>query len=148
MVYLDANVFVFAALAADELGDAARQILRKLRGISAKTCCLTMDELAWAVLRREDNAMAVRACRAVLELKDLDIVSVEYGDVWEMARVMENYDLRPRDALHYAVMRRLNEETIITEDIHFKKIGVKRMSIKDFEVLLNQHSSAIPNKII
>ena len=132
MVYLDANVFVFAALAMDGLGDASRRILRNLRGINAKTCCLTLDELAWAVLRRGDNAMAARACRAVLGLRGLDIVSVEYGDVWEMARTMEVLGLRPRDALHYAVMRKLNEETIITEDTHFDKVRVKRISIEDF----------------
>ena len=45
MVYLDANVFVFAALEAGELGNAARHILANLPKVKAKTCCLTLDEL-------------------------------------------------------------------------------------------------------
>jgi len=132
LVYLDANIFVFAALAKDALGDASRRILANLRGLDAKTCCLTIDELAWVVLRRVDNATAVKACKAVLALRDLDIVSVEYGDAWNMVESMEKIGLRPRDAVHLAVMKRLGEKTIITEDTHFEAAKVKRISIKTF----------------
>lgn len=132
MVYLDANVFVFAALAKDSMGDASRRILSKLRAIDAKTCCLTLDELAWVVLKKVNNETAVKACRAVLALKDLDIVSIEYGDIWMMTELMTKFQLKPRDALHLAVMRRHDEKTIITEDPHFTVPGVKRIPIQTF----------------
>jgi len=134
MVYLDANVFVFAALGKDALGDASRHILANLREIDAKTCCLTIDELAWVVLKRVDNVTAVRACRAVLSLRDLDVVSIEYGDMWKTVELMETFGLRPRDAVHLAIMKRLGEKTITTEDTHFdiKNLGVKRISIEKF----------------
>jgi len=134
MVYLDANVFVFAALGKDALGDASRHILANLREIDAKTCCLTIDELAWVVLKRVDNVTAVRACRAVLSLRDLDVVSIEYGDMWKTVELMETFGLRPRDAVHLAIMKRLGEKTITTEDTHFdiKNFGVKRISIEKF----------------
>ena len=134
MVYLDANVFVFAALGKDALGDASRHILANLQKIGAKTCCLTIDELAWVVLRRVDNATAVKACKAVLTLRDLDVVSIQYGDMWKMAELMETFGLRPRDAVHLAIMKRLGEKTITTEDIHFdiKNLGVKRIPIEKF----------------
>lgn len=132
MVYLDASVFVFAALATDKLGDASRHILENLRKVDAKTCCLTMDELAWAVLKRADVSTAAEACRAVLMLKDLDIVPVEYGDMWEMTRGMETWKLKPRDGLHLAIMKRLGEKSIVTEDPHFDKVGVKRIPINVF----------------
>jgi predicted nucleic acid-binding protein len=132
MVYLDANVFVFAALATDDLGNASRRILEGLRGINAKTCCLTIDELAWAALRRVDTLTTVKICRAVLALEDLDIVSVEFGDMWKMADIMGRFGLRPRDAVHLAVMNRLNEKVIVTEDTHFNVAGVKRFPIEMF----------------
>ena len=132
MVYLDANVFVFAALEDGELGDAARRILANLLKIGAKTCCLTLDELAWAVLRRSDVRTAAEACRGALGLRGLDIVPVEYGDMWEMAGEMEKWGLRPRDGLHLAIMKRLGEKSIVTEDPHFDKVGVKRVPIKAF----------------
>lgn len=40
--------------------------------------------------------------------------------------------LRPRDAVHLAVMKRLSEKTIIPEDIHFDKADVKRYPMKEF----------------
>jgi len=134
MVYLDANVFIFTTLGKDALGDASRRILANLQGIDAKTCCLTVDELAWVVMKMVDNVTAVKACRAVLALKDLDIVSVQYGDMWKMVELMETFGLRPRDAVHLAIMKRLGEKTIITEDIHFdiKNLGVKRVPIEKF----------------
>jgi predicted nucleic acid-binding protein len=132
MVYLDANVFVFAALDDGELGDAARHILANLVKVRAKTCCLTLDELAWAVLRRSDHRTAAEACRAALELRDLDIVSIEFGDMWGMAQGMERLGLKPRDALHLAIMKRLGERSIVSEDPHFDKAKVKRISIRTF----------------
>lgn len=132
MVYFDANVFVFALLAKDELGDSSRKILENLERIKAKTCCLTLDELAWAVLRATDIATAIEACKAVLGLSDLDIASVEYEDIWTMTENMRNLNLRPRDAIHLAVMKRLGEKTIVSEDVHFDKADVERFAIKAF----------------
>ncbi len=129
MVYLDANVFVFAALATDKLGDASRHILANLKKKEARTSCLTLDELAWAVMRRADISTSAEACRAVLMLKDLDIIPVVYGDVWEMTKAMDARKLKPRDALHLATMNRLGERSIVSEDEHFEKIGVKRIPI-------------------
>jgi predicted nucleic acid-binding protein len=132
VVYLDANVFAFATLATDELGNNARYILANLYRTKARTCCLTIDELAWAILRRADAKRAVEACRAVLSLKGLEVVSVEYADVWQATIEMEKWGLKPRDAIHLAVMRRLGEREIVTEDPHFERAGVKRIPIPDF----------------
>lgn len=132
MVYLDANVFVFAVLAKDELGDSARRILSKLKSLRARTCGLTMDELAWAVLRATDLATAIEACRAILALTDLEFSAVEYGDIWRMTENMRSWGLGPRDAIHLAVMKRLGEDTIVSEDTHFDGADVERLAIQAF----------------
>ena len=132
MVYLDASVFALAALEDGELGDAARYVLANLSKIGARTCCLTLDELAWAVLRRSDHHTAAEACRTALSLRGLDIVSVEFEDAWGMTREMEAFELRPRDALHLAVMKRLGERSIVSEDPHFDMAKVKRIPIRTF----------------
>jgi predicted nucleic acid-binding protein len=125
-------VFVLAALEDGELGNAARHALANLSKTKARTCCLTLDELAWAVLRRSDHRTAAEACRTALALRDLDIVSVELEDVWKMANEIEVLGLRPRDALHLAVMKRLGERSIVSEDPHFDKAKVKRIPIRAF----------------
>ncbi len=132
MVYLDTNVFVLALLAKDELGDAAKRILANLKKIRAKTCCLTFDEIAWAVSRVAGIRAAAEMCRTVLALRHLKVVPVTHGDVWEMTREMEALELRPRDALHLAVMKRLGERSIVSEDVHFDKAKVKRVPIRTF----------------
>lgn len=132
MVYLDSNVFVFAVLSKDELGNAARRILVNLSKVKARTCCLAIDELAWAILRKSDIKTVVENCRAVLALRDLDVSPVELGDMWEMTQEMEMFNLRPRDALHLAVMRRIGESSIVSEDEHFDKTDIKRIPIKTF----------------
>ncbi|MDI6643319.1 MAG: PIN domain-containing protein [Candidatus Hodarchaeaceae archaeon] len=96
MVYLDSNVFVFALLAKDELGNAAYQILANLDKIDAKTSCLTFAEVAWAVSRVAGVQTAAQACRAILAFPNLEVASVTYGDVWEMTRKMDAFNLRPR----------------------------------------------------
>ena len=53
MIYIDASLFVFAALNTENVGDEARSLLRdvqtgKLETISS---ALTFDELVWAVKR-------------------------------------------------------------------------------------------------
>ena len=132
MVYLDTNVFVSALLAKDEIGTAANHILTNLEKIDAKTCCLTFDEVAWAVSRVAGTQVAARACRGILALRDLEVVPVIYGDVWDMIEEMETFELRPRDALHLAVMKRLGERSIVSEDPHFDKAKVRRIPIRTF----------------
>jgi len=132
MVYLDANVFVLALLAKDELGDAAKRILARLEKIDAKTCCLTFDEVTWAVSKVAGLRAAAEMCRTLLALKYLKVVPVELGDIWDMTLEMEAFELRPRDALHLAVMKRLGERSIVSEDPHFDKAKVKRVSIRTF----------------
>jgi len=132
MVYLDTNVFVLALLAKDELGNAAKRIFANLEKIDATTCCLTFDEVAWAVSSVAGIQAAAEMCRTVLALKHLKVVPVTHGDIWDMTLEMEAFELRPRDALHLAVMRRLGEKSIVSEDEHFDKAKVKRISIRTF----------------
>ena len=132
MVYLDTNVFVLALLAKDELGNAAKRILANLEKIDAETCCLTFDEVAWAVSKVAGIRAAAEMCRTVLALKHLKVVPVTHGDIWDMTLEMEAFELRPRDALHLAVMKRLGESSIVSEDEHFDKAKVKRIPIRTF----------------
>ena len=59
------------------------------------------------------------------------------ADMWEMTRKMEEFNLKPRDALHLAVMKRIGETSIVSEDKHFDKTDVKRIPIKAFEKSLS-----------
>jgi predicted nucleic acid-binding protein len=60
------------------------------------------------------------------------VIPVTHGDMWDMTSEMEAFELRPRDALHLAVMRRLGERSIVSEDLHFDKARVRRIPIRAF----------------
>ncbi len=51
MLYLDANVFVYAATNTSELGEKASALLERIQSWeeTAKTSVLTFDEVFWAV---------------------------------------------------------------------------------------------------
>ena len=51
MIYIDASLFVFAALNTENVGDEARSLLRDVQTgkLEANSSALTFDELVWAV---------------------------------------------------------------------------------------------------
>ncbi len=113
--------------------------------IQAYTSVLTFDELAYRlilalvgeryggspldVLRGQEVTVLreiVPPVRAALEeltrLPNLHVVEVVADDLFVMTESMERYQLRPRDALHYAVMVRLGCLNIASRDAHFDRI--------------------------
>ena len=57
MIYIDASVFVFAALNTKNAGDEARSLLRDVQTgkLEATSSALTFDELVWAVKRNRTS---------------------------------------------------------------------------------------------
>jgi predicted nucleic acid-binding protein len=55
-------------------------------------------------------------------LPNLNVVGIAPDDLFVMIENMERYHLRPRDALHYAVMVRLGCSDIASMDAHFDRI--------------------------
>ncbi|MCS7311028.1 MAG: PIN domain-containing protein, partial [Armatimonadetes bacterium] len=55
-------------------------------------------------------------------LPNLYIVDVVSEDALRMAEAMARFLLRPRDALHYAVMERLGCLKIASTDAHFDRV--------------------------
>lgn len=68
--YLDSNVFIYAALNQEDIGDRARSLLKEVQEGKqpASTSALTFDELVWAVKKHRDLEEAVIAGEAFLGL--------------------------------------------------------------------------------
>jgi predicted nucleic acid-binding protein len=73
MLYLDSNVFIYAALSVDEIGERARALLRKVqRGEEqASSSMLTFDELVWAVKKYRSIEDAINAGEAFLNFPNM-----------------------------------------------------------------------------
>jgi len=79
MIYLDSNVFIYAALSTEELGQRARAILAKVqRGEEqVASSALTFDELVWAVKKHRSLEDAIVVGETFLNEFSRDAATVE-----------------------------------------------------------------------
>jgi predicted nucleic acid-binding protein len=132
MLYLDSNVFIYAAINTKDLGENARALLQKIQQgeIRAKTSALTFDEVFWAV-RKHDVEAAFEACQALLNFPNLDIVPVDRELVIFALQLIKEHHLAPRDAIHAATAIAGKANAIVSTDAHFDKIEeLKRRTLE------------------
>lgn len=124
MLYLDSNVFVYAALNRDEVGKRARSLLGavQLGRLPAASSALAFDEIVWAVKKHRSPEDAATAGEAFLKMPGLELLSVD-GDLLPSAlKLIRRYQLDPRDAIHAASALRARAEAIVSSDPHFDRL--------------------------
>jgi len=124
VLYIDSNVFVYAALNTEELGDRARLLLSRVQQGKerAVTSALAFDELVWAVKKHRSIEDAVSAGEAFLNFPNLKLVVVN-GDLLVSAlNLIKKYRLDPRDAIHAATAVMEKAKTLVSTDSHFDRI--------------------------
>lgn len=144
IIYLD-TMLPYALLRG--IDDETKLFFERIEGgeIQAYTSALTFDELAYRLIltlvrerydgspldmlrQREEEVLreiAPRVCTALEELSQLPnlyIVEVTVSDLFGMTEAMRLYLLRPRDALHYAVMSRIGCSCVASTDPHFDRV--------------------------
>ncbi len=129
MIYLDANVLIYAAANEKELGEKARRILKAaLQDKNACTSTLTIDEVLWTLKKKLGRQEAAVATRNLLDT-GIELVAVERTDI-ERALLFFEGSLDPRDAIHAAVAIRRGCETVVSTDPAFASIaGLKHKTI-------------------
>lgn len=132
VLYLDANVFVFAAVNTEEIGESARSIIRKVQlgEETAVTSALTWDEVFWAV-KKHSLELAFEVSEAMLNLPNLEIVAADKELALSALRLMRDCHLAPRDALHAATAIECGVDFLVTSDAHFSR--VKELKVKGLE---------------
>ncbi|PKP58326.1 MAG: hypothetical protein CVT88_07460 [Candidatus Altiarchaeales archaeon HGW-Altiarchaeales-1] len=71
MIYIDSNVFIYAALYPDVKGDNARKLINKIENgeVTGATYSLTFDEVFWIVKKERNFDMALEAGKALLLMR-------------------------------------------------------------------------------
>jgi predicted nucleic acid-binding protein len=131
MIYLDANLFVYARFDHLQKGERARKLLRKIveKG-EAITSVLALDEVMWVVLknRKQDELRSI--IEEIYSIPNLDVKDVPSHIALRALEFMENYKLKPRDAFHVAIMKHFGANTIATDDPDFDKVKeVRRIKL-------------------
>jgi predicted nucleic acid-binding protein len=130
MVFLDANVFLYAAGASDPYREPCRRVLRKVEegSLPSNTSVEVVQKLLFVLWRRGLAEKGIRLARHVIDLfpELLPQTRDELRDACEL--VSRHHEMTPRDAVHVATMRRHGIDTIVSADVHFDGIpGIRRV---------------------
>ena len=124
MIYLDTNVFIYAATNDDEKGNWARQILKTI--IEEKeqgyTSCLTWDEVVHALWKLRGKEKAHIEGRKMLELGNIHFLPPTINIINKAQDLIEQTSLKPRDAIHAATAIVKGISNFATNDDDFDEV--------------------------
>ena len=124
-VYLDANVFIYAAGRSHPYRDPCLGILRAAAedDLSAVTSAEVLQEILHLFQRRRQAPQGARLVRRIAALLP-DLLPVERADLQMAADLSERYpDLPARDAVHAAIVMRRKLAGIVSADRHFDEMS-------------------------
>ena len=124
MIYIDSNVFIYACLSSDEIGERSRSLLKSVEQgeVEAASTTLSFDEIVWAVKRYRTMEQAISAGEAFINMPRLSLVAVDENVIRYAIDLMKRYSFDPRDAIHAASALLCRAESLISSDLHFDKL--------------------------
>lgn len=132
MTYLDANVFIYAAMGAESKAVPAQKILQKVAegDMDACTSTLTWDEIVWAVKKALGYNDAREEGIKFLAFPNLKLISADANIVAEAQRLITETKLKPRDAIHAASAIRHGIREFVSDDPDFDAVSeIKRIRL-------------------
>lgn len=145
-IYVEANIFLFTALADAKYGPSALRFLERASTdeIELLTSTLTLDEVSFVALKAKLEEKHAVMRNQVLYLKrnpevvkalasDINqivehvvglatLVEVNASDVEQMRQYVKEFGLLPRDAIHLGVAHRLGLTCMASSDSDFDRV--------------------------
>ncbi len=131
-MYVDSNIFIFAATDKGKLGQNCRGIIRLIneQKIPCASSYLVVDEVIWILKKQLGKESAVRIVKAMLSLP-VKWIDVDKAVIIRMVDVYEKTKLDPRDAIHISSMKGVALSIILSEDNDFDSVdGIERINAK------------------
>ncbi len=129
-VFLDTNIFLYAAGRAHPERDACARLLRRVADGSLEATINTevVQEILYVLTRRGRRKEALALARHIESLFP-DLLPVTREDMNEALRLLEKHlRLSVRDAVHAATMLRNGLDTVASVDPDFDQIpGIRRI---------------------
>ncbi|MEA3558895.1 MAG: type II toxin-antitoxin system VapC family toxin [Candidatus Thermoplasmatota archaeon] len=132
-MYIDSNIFIFAAQGQGELGKNCRKIISLVENgnIICASSYLVIDEVIWVLKKNIGRGKAVKIVKAMISLP-IKWLEVDRRTIMQMVETFETSNLDPRVSLHISSMKIAGISTIVSEDGDFDPIGsVERMTAVD-----------------
>jgi len=132
MIYLDANIFIYAATNQGFKGEKCRKILFDLskNRFEGYTSVLTWDEVVHSILKKEGKDKAIDQGKDFLKLPNLTFLDSTLLIISNAQQLCEEKFLKPRDAIHAATAINHKIKKIASDDSDFDKVKeLKRIRI-------------------
>ncbi len=132
MDYIDANVFIYAALYEGPKAQAAAELVRGLAVASRHACTsvLALDEVVYATGKAHGRQKAIVESRKLLLLPGLQILDATADDWSRALDLMADSRLKPRDALHAATALAHGCKRVVSDDSDFDGVkGLRRLPL-------------------
>jgi len=135
--YLDANVFIFPVIEDEKIDKRvklSKEILSKISEgtLDAATSSLTWDEVVWTVRKFIGEKESIDEGKKFLNFPNLKILSIDESVISEAQRILEKYNLKPRDSIHAACAIKNGIKEIVSDDPDFDRIPeLKRIGLED-----------------
>lgn len=136
MLYLDANVFIYASEPASPLYSQAKALIRNVisKRLEATTSVETIQEIIHVSKKFKELEKGIRRSNLILRIIQ-EPLPVDNDVIREYLRVIrEHPSFESRDAIHLATCLRHKIKTLVTEDKRLREVrlkGVKVTSIRE-----------------
>jgi predicted nucleic acid-binding protein len=136
-VYIDSNIFI-SSLIYERSGKATntKRVLASVEKgeVAAYTSTLTWDEVVWVVRRVLGRADSIQAGAKLADYPNLRFVSTSEEIIRSAQRLLSEYPLAPRDAIHVASALSRPVDSLVSDDSELDVVReVKREASEVFE---------------
>jgi hypothetical protein len=133
-LYIDSNIFIFAATDKTKLGENCRKIISLIseKKLSCASSLLILDEVMWILKKKTDRKSAIKIAKTILSLP-IKWIDVDKKVIIKMVDIFEDSKLSPRDAIHLSSMKQVGLSVILSQDADFDKVeGLQRVNVKKY----------------
>ncbi|CAD6494862.1 MAG: PIN domain protein [Candidatus Argoarchaeum ethanivorans] len=132
-MYIDSNIFIFAATGKEELGQNCRKIIKLIneQKITCAASFLVIDEVIWILKKEVGKDDAIKITKAMLSMP-IKWIEIKKSVIIRMMDTYEKTTLDPRDAIHISSMKEVGLSVIVSEDDDFDKVeGIERINASE-----------------
>lgn len=126
--FVDTNIFLYLIQGHPEFGELSKRILERIdEGEKAVTSQINLAEVCWWLEKHKRGEEIEEKIRLISSILNLEIASLTLEDFLLAAKLIREYTIDFNDCLSLAIMKRMEIDTIYSNDTDFDKTGVKRV---------------------
>ena len=137
-IYIDSNIFISPLIYEDSpLASSSKRVLAMVEKgeTTAYTSTLTWDEVVWVVRRVLGRADSVQAGEKLTAYPNLRFVSASEEIIRSAQKLLSEYGVAPRDAIHIASALNKNVDALVSDDSELDLVReVKREGSYSFKM--------------